>query len=157
MEIEKLWDYYKLIKFNIQLDEVELYSIEGKKNEKFEDEFGDKDEGENALPLKISISKRSDLINDEKIEVFVRITLDFDEKGPFYLKVIYRGVCSKNVPLDNETFIQQTEDQAVPLLLPYLRECISTTLTRMGYPPYILPAIDVLQTIGANVEEQPEE
>lgn len=148
MNIDEAFEYYKLIKYNVQLDDVDLFDIECRQNEKFHD-------GE--VPLRVTTGYRSKQLDQDTIEIFLRVTLDFEEKGPFYLKVTYRGVCSKRNELDEDSFKQQAESQTVPLLLPYVRECMSNTIIRMGYSPYILPTMDILNSLAVNSNQQSEE
>ncbi|WP_342576452.1 protein-export chaperone SecB [Paenibacillus sp. FSL M8-0142] len=148
--MEEVWNYYRLIRFNIQLEEVELLKMEC---EKF-DVLNITDE---PVPLKLNLEVRSSLKNDSFVEVFLRVTIDFDENKPFFVRVVYKGVFSQNGTLNEEDFRSQAEDQAVPLLLPYVREYVSDAISRMGYSPYYLPTMDVLQSLSNNKQNSQNE
>lgn len=44
-------------------------------------------------------------------------------------------------------------DQVVPLLLPYVREIVSSTMARMNLPIFTIPTMDVLDSIEANLSK----
>lgn len=151
MEDADVWNYYKMIRYNIQLADVELVEMECKKNDDFENE--------KELQLKSLVETKSELVDGECF-IYSRVILDFNGEepgeGPFFIKVAYRGVCIQNGSLDEETFKTQSEEQAVTFLLPYLRECVSELLSRMKLPIYYLPTLDVLQSMKANNKEMQE-
>lgn len=145
MNNEKVYKYYRLIKFNVQLEDVALVEMECHQNEEF---------FEGSPPLRVTIGHRSELIDEEVVDIYVKVTLAFEEKGPFYISTTYKGKCLKNVESDisTEVFEEQALSQAVPLLLPYIRECMSNTVTRMGYSPFYLPTLDILNSLAVNTD-----
>ncbi|MBY9079571.1 protein-export chaperone SecB [Paenibacillus sp. CGMCC 1.18879] len=147
--MEEVWEYYKLIRYNIQLENVELFSMEC--------ESFNIPEGDGSISIRIGLEIRSQILDEDTAEIFLRTTLDFEDDGPFYIKIVYRGVCSQNGNLTEEEFKSQAEDQTVPLLLPYVREYVSDVITRMGYPPYYLPTMDVMQSLASNSKRSQQE
>ncbi len=141
---ENQYNYYKMVRYNIQLNDVELVEMECKSNYQNLDS-----EGEGELKLSTFLETKSELVGEE-CHIFMRVTLDFESDGPFYIKLAYKGVCVQNGSLDAEIFKVQSEEQAATFLLPYLRECVSNILSRMQYPIYYLPTIDILESMRAN-------
>lgn len=148
--MEEIWKYYQLIRFNIQLEEVELMEMQCEK-------FEISDISDEPVPMKLGIEVRSALQDEKTIETFLRVTIDFEKNKPFFVRVIYKGVFSQNGALDEDNFRSQAEDQAVPLLLPYIREYVSDVISRMGYSPYYLPTIDVLKSLASNKQRTQQE
>ncbi|ATX83771.1 hypothetical protein CU084_06575 [Bacillus velezensis] len=64
--------------------------------------------------------------------------------------MVYSAVCNLSDPSKEDEFEKYTYDQVVPLLLPYVRECVASMLSRMGLPIFTIPTIDVLKTLEVN-------
>ncbi|MDX6045519.1 MULTISPECIES: protein-export chaperone SecB [Bacillus cereus group] len=144
-------EYYKIIRYNIQLRDVRLISS------KFENLIASKSDTE-KINEHITLQLKSDvkLLNERKAEIILHAWIGFDEKeegqAPFSFEVVYGGLCvvATDEELSPETLKKQAYDQVVPLLLPYVREFVSSTLSRMKLPIYYLPTVDVLNTLEAN-------
>jgi preprotein translocase subunit SecB len=144
LTMEKDWNYYGIIRNSIQLTTGQLYSFECTRN----------DQGESSN-LNLRLEERLVVIDDKNIDIFLRVVLSFKEEGPFTMSVVHKGQClllDENINL--ETFEKYTKDQIAPLLLPYAREYIASTLSRMQLPIYTIPTIDVLQSIINNDQQE---
>ncbi|THF80815.1 protein-export chaperone SecB [Cohnella fermenti] len=92
------------------------------------------------------------LTDREKISIYLKVSIDFEELGMFRISCTHEGIVAASNELPEEDLEEYLEDQIVPLLLPYARECIASTLARMQVPPYTLPTMDVLQSLAASSE-----
>lgn len=144
----EILDYYKIIKTTIQLTEVELKKMYCENRGMFE---GFDTTVDIKLKRKvINVSK-----NDAKIELDAQVGSD---KTPFFFDIEYTGICeSKNTEINKETLEKYAYDNIVPLLLPYVRECVSSTMARMQLPVFTIPTMDVLNSMEENIQEEKEQ
>lgn len=147
MGFEDTFEYYKLIKYHVQLLDISLVELICKQSEESEDE---------KLNLRVRLATKSLIVSEKKVEVFLRVNLDFEKSGPFDIQVEYKGVCETSEDITDEELENQAKDLTVSLLLPYARECISTTMNRMGISPILLPTMDILNSMAANSEQHSE-
>jgi preprotein translocase subunit SecB len=107
--------------------------------------------------VKILLQRDVRLISEDKVELILHSKVGIPN-GLFEFDIVYKGYCEKNIEMSKPQFEQYAYDQVVPLLLPYVRECISSTMARMGIPIFTLPTIDVLDSLEANkkIEENQE-
>lgn len=133
------FERYQFIKNKVQLKSVSLHELDCKRGT-------GKDK-----KLNLNIQQMSgDIFDENKIKIYLKVTMSFEQDGPFTLTCVHEGVCESDGSLEKDEFFGYVNDQIVPLLLPYARECIASTLVRMQVPPYTLPTIDVLQSMSLN-------
>jgi len=135
-------EYYRIIRNSTQIVEVELVELCGKKNR-----IGDLGD---SREITLNISKEVGEIQGKIINIYLKVNLT----GPnefFNIDLVYKGICLNvdNIN-DDETFKEYASNQIVPLLLPYARECISNTLARMQLPIFLIPTMDVLDSLEEN-------
>lgn len=139
-------EYYKLIRYSVQVLDVELVELNCKKNK--QGSLGDSRE------ISLKISREVGEISGEILDVYLAVKLI----GPnefFDIELVYKGICRNlDKTLNEDLFKDNAYNQIVPLLLPYARECISNTLARMQLPIYLIPTMDVLQTIEENKQSE---
>lgn len=88
-----------------------------------------------------------------KIEAygFLSVQISFEEKGKnFSLQMKIRGKFinhDPDSPVDIKAFVRGS---SLHLLLPWVRETIACVTRQMGFPPLLLPLIDVNQTLQLN-------
>lgn len=133
MEFEK----YQLLANSIQLVDVELDTLEAKRLQ------GD------SGKLNIELTRRIESA-PSGVAIFLRVILEFEEDGPFRIITIHKGICEASGDISEEEINDYAYHHVVPLLLPYARECIANTITRMGLPAFPLPTMDVLKSMAAN-------
>ncbi|MED4705224.1 protein-export chaperone SecB [Bacillus velezensis] len=139
--MEDLMGYYTLCANSVQLDEVKLEQMNCINR-------GLENRVENEV--EISLQRRVELIDSSKAEIALRARVGFEEEGPFFFDIVYSGICNLSDPSKEDEFEKYTYDQVVPLLLPYVRECVASMLSRMGLPIFTIPTIDVLKTLEVN-------
>ncbi|USK44666.1 protein-export chaperone SecB [Cytobacillus oceanisediminis] len=134
-------EYYKLIRNAVKLYKVDLVSLNciGRSVE----------ESDQDVDVPIYFQRDVKLLSSNKAEFLLRARIGSDN-GPFLFEMAYKGLCVSAENLDKVQFEQYTYDQIVPLVLPYVRECVASTMARMGLPIFTLPTIDVLDTLEAN-------
>jgi preprotein translocase subunit SecB len=92
-----------------------------------------------APQVEVSMNNAGKAISDGYFEVVINITVTakIKEKTVFLVEVAYGGVFQiRNVP-DSE--IEMVLGVTCPnILFPYLREVVSETVSRAGFPPVIL-------------------
>lgn len=129
---------YKLIRNNVELTNVELELIESRKG-KFKDD------------LSLSIKRGVKLTSDDNAEIYLATSLeDGHEEDATFINVVFKGICKSLGEIKGEEFKKYTYEQIVPLLLPYAREIISNTMVRMKLPIFVIPTMDVLESIREN-------
>lgn len=140
-------EYYKMINNSIQFLNAELVSLNCIKHD-----FDSKEESEKDIDFEVKILLRREvnIVSENKADIFLHSKVGIPD-GPFDFDVTYKGLCVTNQELNKNSFEQYAYNQVVPLLLPYVRECISSTMARMGLPIFTLPTIDVLDSIEANM------
>lgn len=128
-----------IAKNNIQLLNVSLYEL-----------VCSRDTGENTK-LNVRFEHRvGQVTDDNKLKIYLKVEVGFEEIGPFNIMCVHEGLVESLEEIDEDDFMLYVDNQIVPLLLPYARECIASTMIRMQLPPYTLPTIDVLKTIAVN-------
>jgi len=136
-------EYYKLIRNSIQLQDVRLLSLEFRSND------WEKERPKSGISLQIHRSAQ--VLDERRAEINLQVGISFKEdKGPFNANITYGGLCVATQELNEEEFKEYVYEQVVPLLLPYVRECVSSTLAKMRLPIFYLPTIDVLETLKKN-------
>lgn len=139
-------EYYKLIRYSVQVLDVELVELYCKKNKR--GNLGDSRE------ISLKISREVGEVSDEILDVYLAVKLTGPDEF-FDIELVYKGICRNlDKKLNEELFKEYAYNQIVPLLLPYARECISNTLARMQLPIYLIPTMDVLQTIEENKQSE---
>ncbi len=135
-------DEYKLVKYSVQLKEVELNELICKKLD------GD------SKNLHLSVQPTTELLSDNLVNVYLKVRVGFRENdsGPFEIDLTYKGVCHSHGDYTGQQLENAAYDLAPALLLPYARECVSNLMSKMNLPVFYLPTIDVLQTISENQE-----
>lgn len=145
-------DYYKFIRYHIQLKEVRLISLQCKN-------FVTNDTEDLNKRVSVKMTREVNLVNERVAEILLHTKVGFKEeentKIPFSIDVTYGGLCYiiPEAELKTEDFEQYAYDQVVPLLLPYVRECVSNTLAKMQLPVFYLPTMDVIKSIESNTKE----
>lgn len=92
--------------------------------------------------IKIKMKNWCELTSETEAEANVQIILK-NAKDETFLDIIYFGKCEAQPGTDKEQLRHFAEVQSITLLWPYLREAISTIMTKMGLPPLFLPTLDV--------------
>lgn len=146
-------EYYKIIKNSIQFVEAELVSMNCVKRDVVATDDEDSSE---SYEVKISLSREVGKVADSTAEIFLHSKIGIPE-GPFNFEITYKGWCIATQDIDEVSFEQYAHTQIVPLLLPYVRECVSSTMARMGLPIFTLPTLDVLNSIEANMDNEKHE
>ena len=113
-----------------------------------------------APQVDVSMNNSGKGIGDGYYEVVINITVTakLEEKTVFLVEVAYGGVFQiRNVP---ETEIEMVLGVTCPnILYPYLREVVSETVSRAGFPPVILHPMNFEAIYHARKQkggEQPE-
>lgn len=139
--MDKLLEEYIIAKNSIQLIDVELMVLNCEKNISFKNE---------GIGLSLEVKREVGDISEDVLDAFLHV----DIIGPdelFKIHLVLRGICNRcNKDITDNRFKEYAQSQIVPLLLPYAREFISNTLTRMKLPIFYLPTIDVLETLKVN-------
>lgn len=143
-------EYYKLINNSIQFLDVELVSLNCVKREI---EIVPEEAKDSDFEVKILMRREVQLISENEANIFLHSKVGIPD-GLFDFEITYKGLCITTRELDAPSFEQYAYNQVVPLLLPYVRECISSTMARMGIPVFTLPTIDVLDSIGENMNDE---
>jgi preprotein translocase subunit SecB len=133
------FERYEFLKHHVQLKNVCLHELECRRS----------NGQDNRLNLSLERAV-GEVYEENKIKIYLKATIHFDDHGPFTLTCIHEGICESDGQIGSEEFVQFSHDQIVPLLLPYARECIASTLLRMQVPPYIIPTLDTLQSMSLN-------
>lgn len=133
---------YKLVKYSVQLEDVELIELLCKKL------------NGNSNNLHLSVKPITKLVSDNKVDIFLQVKISFKEndQGPFEIDMTYKGVCYSEGDYVGQKLENVAYDLTPSLLLPYARECVSSMMSKMNLPVFYLPTIDVLQTISENQE-----
>lgn len=150
-------EYYKLIRNSVQLIDVKLVSMNCiNRIEKLEVDEEDEDDVINHH-VQLSFRRKVKVISENSAEIHLLSKIGV-ENGPFDFEIEYQGLCVATVNLSSASFEQYAYNQVVPLLIPYVRECVASTMARMGLPVFTIPTIDVLDSIEENLKlENPEE
>ncbi len=138
------FEQYRLLANSIQLVEVELDTLEAKKFQ-----------GDNGQ-LEIALERRIEPYPGG-VAIFLRVILEFEGDGPFRIVTIHKGICEPSEDISEKVLNDYAYQHVVPLLLPYARECIANTVTRMGLPSFHIPTMDVLKSMVASTRSNPEE
>ncbi|MGB2993566.1 MAG: protein-export chaperone SecB [Paenisporosarcina sp.] len=144
-------EYYKIIRNSVQLAEVTLVSMNCFRN------FKDSEEVEGDEPkshhVQLAFKRKVNLLSTKHAEIFLLTKVGVDE-GPFEFEIEYRGICFLTNEISETAFEQYVYDQVVPLLMPYVRECIASTMARMDLPIFTIPTIDILDTLEVNLNPE---
>ncbi|MED1607741.1 protein-export chaperone SecB [Cytobacillus kochii] len=138
----ELVEYYNFIRNSIQLVDAELISMTCKSDKSFQ--------SENEIEIPMLFQRRVELISQNKMEIYLRAEVGMKD-GPFYFDIEYRGKCLALSEIEEKEFERYSLDQVVPLLLPYVRECVTSTMAKMDLPIYTIPTMDVLGTLEVNL------
>jgi len=135
---EELMSYYKLIRYSVHLQDVRLKSLKVNRLD-----------GESKT-MNVSIQRGVSMLEAGAV-IAIKVNIDFEEDGPFELELELEGLCvATNESITEEELRQYAFDQVVPLLLPYARETVASTLARMHLPIFNIPTMDVLQSMAYN-------
>lgn len=101
------------------------------------------------------ISLRGRTLSKTDAYTYLEFSIGFpEEPKPFHLEVVLRGRLSADDPLSRSALKRFAETNALVLLLPWLREIVASLTRQMGFPPLILPLIDVPQTFRTLAAEE---
>ncbi|HZK25187.1 MAG TPA: hypothetical protein VFC74_07340, partial [Oscillospiraceae bacterium] len=100
-----------------------------------------------------TFERNVELISDKDANIYLSTTLEFEKDSQFSLHCIHKGHCLATLDLNEVEFERYLYSIAVPLLLPYARECVANTMIRMGLAPYNLPTMDILLSDESNNRE----
>ncbi|MFE4201141.1 hypothetical protein [Aneurinibacillus aneurinilyticus] len=135
------FETYKIMRNHTRLVDVELVSMECEKNDTNQDE----------VDITLRIQRGINIVNSKEADIFLRTVVSTEkEESPFSFDIVYKGKCISIGELSDNDFKEYAYAQIVPLLLPYARECIASTMARMKLTVYTIPTIDVLQTLEVN-------
>lgn len=129
---------------SIQLDSVELLEI------KFSNTKEDGKEYKN-LPFGL---KRAVEIEGDFAYIFLKARIGEEEESGFTMNIEYKGKVTRiNESINLEELKQYSFDHVIPMLLPYIRETLSSILNRTDLPHFMLPTMDVINYLKTNYEE----
>ncbi|MCL6612690.1 MAG: protein-export chaperone SecB [Peptococcaceae bacterium] len=138
-------NFRHLIGHRIQLHEVVAEKIFCRRYDIF-----DKNTSEDKVGVNINVSTRAKLINSHQAYAYLSIKIVSSDPKVIDLEVILRGLCHASD--SNKKLLKKfIEAQALPLLLPWARELISSLTIKMGMPPLMLPLVSVLETLENNI------
>lgn len=127
----------ELIMHQAQLKETDIIEINAKKvNELCSEEH-----------ISIETKVSSDIINDKEGYSYIQVML-IPEGGDFSLSVTVRGRFEIETPLDQSAFERFLLAQGVKILWSYVREVIYDLTGRMLRSAFLLPTLDVVQTLA---------
>ncbi|MFD2618617.1 protein-export chaperone SecB [Terrilactibacillus laevilacticus] len=135
-----VYEAYKCIVNSVQLEKVELVSMNCTQKKK---------ERTGNVSVSVRFKRKVELIDDKTALIFLHTKVG-EGSCPFDFEIVYSGKCKCKNDSTTSTFEEYAEAQVIPLLLPYVRECIASTLARMGLPIFTIPTIDVLNSFEAN-------
>jgi preprotein translocase subunit SecB len=135
------YEEYELIRSKVQLTNACLHELSVKRLSG----------NDNRLNLRVFYSH--DNHNGNNLDIFMKVEINFIDVGPFELSCVYKGELKSSEDLEKDEFIKFAEIHTVPFLLPYVRECVSSTLAQMQLPTYTLPTIDILNSMSSNNDE----
>jgi preprotein translocase subunit SecB len=129
------FEEYQIIRSKVQLINAFLHELSVSR----------RDGEDKRLHVKISHSQGNH--DENKMDIYIKVEIGFIEAGPFELTCVYKGLLQAEESLDKDEFVKFAETHTVPFLLPYARECVSSTLAQMQLPVYTLPTIDILNSM----------
>jgi len=104
--------------------------------------------------LGLDVSTTSKLLSEDTAHIFLNLKVVFTEGDPsFDFKLKLKGIIKAINPCSKKDLQQFIDNQVVPLLWPFARELVYTLTNRMGFPPLMLPTINVYQTIDKNLKK----
>jgi preprotein translocase subunit SecB len=113
-----------------------------------------------APQVEVSMNNAANRIDDGHFEVVINITITakLKDKTVFLVETAYGGVFQiRNVPdAEIETVLGVT---CPNILFPYLREVVSETISRAGFPPVVLHPMNfeaIFKATKEKAEAQPE-
>lgn len=94
--------------------------------------------------LNLGVSSKSEINYEDKIiQIQLEINIETEKGGPFQIdSTIVGDFKFKNNPEEDELMIF-VKSIAPSILLSYSRPIISQFITYSGYPPYIIPLLDL--------------
>ena len=111
-----------------------------------------------APQVDVSMNNAANRIDDGHFEVVINITITakIKDKTVFLVETAYGGVFQiRNVP---EAEIETVLGVTCPnILFPYLREVVSETISRAGFPPVILHPMNFEAIFKATKEKEKSE
>ncbi|PEQ76578.1 protein-export chaperone SecB [Bacillus cereus] len=131
---------------NMSLLTFNGYSVDNftyKRNYNFDESLNE------DIKLKFKVNAESKM-NNEKTEAIAKVCCTvFDQKfsnnkAPFFLEISISGHFEVENK-DDEMTMEAFELNAVTILLPYLRSCITSFTAQAGISPVILPPVNVFQ------------
>jgi preprotein translocase subunit SecB len=136
-----VFEEYKIISNAIQLKDVELVSMKclNKSN----------DNNDNKK-VTVKMQRKIEMENEKEATIFMRTIVGGEKDCPFGFDIVYKGTCVCLTDIDVQQFEQYAYIQVIPLLLPYVRECVSSTMARMALPVFTIPTIDILDSYEEN-------
>ncbi|MGE6857469.1 protein-export chaperone SecB [Bacillus pumilus] len=143
----EMLDYYAIVRNSVQLLDVKMTSL---KCEILDAESKKRD-------LALTVERNVKLLSDTSALISMNVKVHFKDSGPFFIELTYEGKTElSDESLDRDKFEEYNYHSVVPLLLPYARECVANLMSRMDFPIYTIPTIDVLETMKQNMEKSKE-
>ena len=108
----------------------------------------------------VNLSLKGKTLSNSETYSYLTIKIDFPEveQKPFFLEIIVRGLFVTEIPVTRAKLKQFAEKGTLVSLSPWAREAVATITRQMGFPSFMLPLIDVKQTLKAvNSEEETSE
>ena len=143
-------DKQKVVPHPVQLREVITEKINCKRTGGYKPD----------ISLRVDFGLKAKTINSKQAYAYLKIKIYFDEEPQiFSLEIVVRGKLENENSTSRAKMKQFAEKQSLPLLLPWAREEVASLTRRMGFPPLLLPLIDVYETIRINdcaADEKPE-
>lgn len=102
----------------------------------------------NNEPIDLNPTFERNIVEIDKNIIKVSLTFKTNAnfgKAPFALSLTINGIFERNNYEESEEGIFLSETTTVRFLFPYLRQAITSIVSTAGYPPYVLPVVDVTQ------------
>ncbi|TEB06498.1 Preprotein translocase subunit SecB [Pelotomaculum schinkii] len=97
---------------------------------------------------RMNFAVRTKSISKTEAYGYLCLKVFFDgQPNVFSMEIIVRGKFIDENATNRSMLKRFAERQSLPLLLPWAREAVSSLTRRMGYPPLLIPLIDVSATL----------
>ena len=101
------------------------------------------------------VSLRAKVLSDTEVQSYLTLLINFpQDPKPFSMELRLRGLFVSEEPCKRSGLRQFAETAALVPLLPWAREMVATLTRQMGFPPLMLPLINVLESVGNLADEK---
>lgn len=139
-------DVKELIQHELQLKQVDLISINMKKNL-------DHKTFNTTVSIPLSVELNHEVLNERSGYSIIEVKVG-NEETPFKIEIMQRGLFETENAINANVFSKFLEVQGLKILWSYVRQSIFDITAKSGLAPYMLPTLDVLATLEkTNIEE----